>query len=190
MNTAGTMNTQDTNMGTYSTSDIAVLLIDMQRSFFKNIDESEKGKLIESQLEVIQYCHSQDIPIIHIEYRNQGRTIPEIKHALKQTSKIYISKSAPDAFSTDSLERTIRNKLHRNTLFLMGVYASECVYSSGWGAKELGFEVISSQDVIADSSDTTYYTLIGRNESLESFYKKKDIKLYKTYKDFFSKLKN
>lgn len=177
-------------MVAYSHSDVAVLLIDMQRSFIKNINISERARLIESQLKVIDYCIFKNIPIIHIEYQKQGSTIPEIKKALRNTNAYYIPKCAPDAFSEKGLSRIIRDELNRNTLFLMGVYASECVYSSGWGAKELGFKVVTARDVIADSSDTEYYTLIGRNGSLESFYEQKDMRFYTSYKEFLENIKN
>jgi nicotinamidase-related amidase len=171
-------------------SDLAVLLIDMQQSFIKDVSVPERKKLIKTHIDIIRYCNEQNIPLIHVEYAGQGKTVPQIRKVLNETNTIYISKSAPDVFSENGLGDIIRKELNRNTLFLMGLYASECVYSSGWGAKELGFEVITSNDVIADHADTTYYTSIKRNSSLETFYKEKDIKFYQTYKEFFNTLKN
>lgn len=177
-------------MPTYSNSDLAVMLIDMQKSFFNGVYSSERERLEKSQLQVIKHCYTHNIPIIHVEYINHGKTISKIQRALAKTSTILILKSAPDVFSENGLGSIIRDKLQRNTLFLMGLYASECVYSSGWAAKDLGFEVITAEDVIADHMDTAHNILEGREISLESFYNQKNIKLYNSYKDFFNIIDN
>lgn len=175
-------------MDNYSKSDIAVLIIDMQQRWLKEIDISERIMLIESSKAIIEYCCTNSIPIIKVEYDGYGKTIPPIENKLKHTNVIPIQKSCPDAFDGTDLSTILKDELGRNTFFMMGVYASQCISSTGSGGINSGLRAITAGNVIADDIGTSQHTSQGINCSLEKYYRGLGIGFYTTYNDFLAKI--
>lgn len=57
----------------------ALIVVDMQNFFLKNMQSKNKKKLIENQIQVINHCIKNSIPVIELEYiypgENRGKTI-------------------------------------------------------------------------------------------------------------------
>lgn len=154
---------------------LAVLLIDMQDDFLETIDYDEEYKEIPYQLEVLEYCKNNDIPVFVLEYKSCGQTVKILKDKVDSLeNKTYITKHRDDGFiETDLAEQLRKNKI--DTVLLMGIYASACVLNTAAGAVIAGFNVMTSKDLIADPE---FY---NGNESIEWY---EDNGIYRdNYKD-------
>lgn len=140
---------------------VAVLLIDMQEWFLQSIDYSEQRREIPYQLEVLEYCKNNSIPVFVLEYKDCGSTVKILKNKVDSLEKkVYITKNYDDGFvQTDLAKQLRRNNI--DTVLLMGINASACVLSTASGAIMAGFKVMTSDDIIADPRS---YDL---NESIE-----------------------
>jgi len=132
---------------------LAVLIIDMQPSFISRLREGEKERTIPNQIKVIRMCGTEKVPIFvtELEYWNNGRTIPEIMDEVSKNSASPvepISRQFSDAFDLTGLDSLLRNN-GIGKLFLMGAYAEYCVLRTAEEAIGLGYQVITSNDVIA-----------------------------------------
>lgn len=157
---------------------LAVLLIDMQDSFLKEVAEEEKRREIPYQLDVLDYCKDNNIPVIVLEYELYGETVPVLKKKVDSLPvKEYITKSYDDGFfelkttkrshtygriiklldekllDDDFLKTEVEDKLRAygiDSILLMGINASGCVLRTAESAVKLGFKIITSKDLIAD----------------------------------------
>lgn len=157
-----------------SSKKLAVLLIDMHDSFLKEVAEEEKEKEIPYQLDVLDYCKDNNIPVIVLEYELYGETIRVLKKKVDSLPvKEYITKSYDDGFfklkpnikpfqsygrptklhDDDFLKTELEDKLRAygvDSILLMGINASGCVLKTAESAVKLGFKIITSKDLIAD----------------------------------------
>lgn len=126
---------------------VAALLIDMQPAF---LSYSEDRKIIPNQLLVLKECAKREIPIFIIEYHGELATVECILKKVRKAPEFYIlRKSSDSAFRSTSLHDLLRN-LRIDTLLLMGVSASACVYDTARDAIERGYKLITSNTVIAN----------------------------------------
>ncbi|MBI4918586.1 cysteine hydrolase, partial [archaeon] len=131
----------------------AVILIDMQ---YDPIDDlfSPAGKvLISSQLEVLDYCAKNDVPVVIVEYFNKGNltTSPVLLDKCSQVPRSRIvTKYAFDAFREGSTPdfNGVLNELDSDDLTLMGVAASMCVRTTASSAVKRGYTIGTSLDLI------------------------------------------
>jgi nicotinamidase-related amidase len=146
--TNSTQSIQSTNNG------LAIMLIDMQRDFVpKKLFPEDEQALYESHSKIIQeLCINRNIPLINVLYAGSGPVVPNTKKYLDMCKilKTHI-KSSPNAFESGSRLYSNLKQMQIDTLFIMGVNASACVYDSAISAtKDKGFKVITADDVIAD----------------------------------------
>lgn len=160
---------------------LAVLLIDMQEIFLKDIFDEERKREIPYQIEVLDYCKANDIPVFVLEYEREGSTIPVLKDKIDSLNKkSYIIKSHSNGFEGTDLEKQLKFENAEN-LLLMGINASACVLETAEGALERGYNLMTSKDLIADSFGECYDP---ESDVLESRYWYKKNSIYRdNYKD-------
>jgi|SRR3989344_1041311 len=136
-------------------SNVGIILVDMQEGFTRNIRDLDT--LIESQVKVIWWCAKLDFPLAVLEKEPETyqQTIPYLNGSISEIPRHKkFRKKKMNGFHNRGLEKILRAWKVRE-VFLMGVYASQCVYSTAKGAKSRGFGVHTSGDVIKDR--TTFY---------------------------------
>ncbi|MDP2906411.1 MAG: isochorismatase family cysteine hydrolase [Nanoarchaeota archaeon] len=140
---------------------LAVLVIDMQEWFLGSIEYEEKHKEIPYQLEVLEYCKTNDIPVFVLEYKDCGPTVKILKDKVDSLEKkTYITKDYDDGFVKTDLAKQLR-KNRIDTVLLMGINASACVLNTAAGAVMAGFNVMTSDDLIADPKSYNSNESIG-----------------------------
>ncbi len=133
-----------------SSKKLAVLLIDMQDFFLKEVSEEEKKSEIPYQLEVLDYCKDNNIPVFVLEYLECGETTRILKEKVDSLPvKEYVTKSRNDGFFKTNLETKLRS-YGIESILLIGVNASGCVKETAEGAIRAGFKIMTSKDLIAD----------------------------------------
>lgn len=153
---------------------IAVFLIDMQDSFLKSINTSEKEREVPYQIEVLDYCKRNEIPVFVLEYEGHGSTTNILKKRLDELdNKVYITKFHEDGFKDTDLSDQLNQRGIKNIL-LMGVNASACVLNTAKGAISKGYKIMTSKDLIADKVETSWQFWWDYNESID-WYKENGI---------------
>lgn len=133
-----------------SSKNLAVILIDMQDSFLDEVSKEERNKEIPYQLDVLDYCKDNRIPVFVLEYHGCGETVRVLKEKVDSLPvKTYITKHYDDGFFETSLEKKLREQ-GVESILLMGVNASGCVRRTAESAVELGFKILTSKGLIAD----------------------------------------
>ncbi len=134
------------------TTDIAVLLIDMQTEFVKSLPRGEKERIVPAQIEVIRRCGREGIPLFVIEYERGGDTLIELSQeveGIKATTRVIrMSKSENSAFLGTNLKKTLR-ALGVKRLFLMGINAGCCVKETAEDAIKSKFSIVTSPEVVS-----------------------------------------
>ena len=111
----------------------AVLVIDMQGSFLKGMDEKLKKALIDSQVEILRYCAEYDIPIIIIEYADsvlpwskniEYNTIDDITEFVKSHKYDKVRKRSDSGFKKTVLEEVLRGLNARNVKEILAKFLS------------------------------------------------------------------
>lgn len=141
----------------------AVLLIDMQEYFVRQLPKEERERIVPNQIGVLRRCARETIPLFVIEYwlpstidRSFGSVISELEAeiAFVKKEKIKrIQKYNDSAFYRTGL-RIILKKMGVTRLFLMGINSGCCVKDTAIDALDAGFSVITSKTVISDSFPT------------------------------------
>lgn len=129
---------------------LAVLLIDMQEGFVRNLSKEEKRRIVRNQQKVLRWCVRMRIPIIVVCYERYGRVIAPLRKQLEGTRCVVrrITKNWNDAFEGTPLADILKN-LKITRLFLMGINAVYCVMDTAAGALHNGFSICTSNAVIA-----------------------------------------
>lgn len=131
-------------------SPAAVLLIDMQDRFLKDLSEKTREILIEEQINLIDDCSRMKVPIIVLEFKSFGKTIPKLASEIGKLKEVtVIEKDFNSGFEETNLDLVIK-RLGVQRLVLTGINASFCVRSTAWAALSRGIEVITSYPLIAD----------------------------------------
>jgi len=127
--------------------DTAVLIIDVQSPFLYQVRRKEE--FVQKQKELLSFCRKNKIPVAIIEYYASGETNKEITDSLPGCiSKTFIKKY-DSAFSNHDLSLWLESRGIKN-LILSGLFESCCVYRTAKNAKEKGYGVITSKDLISD----------------------------------------
>lgn len=131
----------------------AVILIDMQTAFVPKLAKPERESEISNQIEVLSFCRNHNIPVFLIELQNSGKTIKRLSHVINGLrKKKLIIKRANNAFYKTQLHSELKKAGIKNIL-LMGLNASICVRETAKHALMLGYNIITSRDIIADAKD-------------------------------------
>ena len=164
----------------------ALLVIDVQEDFFnKNgklpVDEKTRQVTLNNINKIIEKLNKLDFLVIYIgnEFKkndkaNKSRNFAAIKGSsgaklfsgLKIINNNYFSKDEGNAFSSKELnDFLISNNI--DDIYIVGVYASYCVFETAKGAKKKGYNVIIFEDGIADKD------ISSRNEAIKNYLKNK-----------------
>jgi hypothetical protein len=121
----------------------------MQAGFLRRLSEEELAALVDAQVAVIRHCVAQKYPIVLVETHGEGSTIPQLYREVMQTNFVTITKHDDDGFRGTELRRILQS-LAVDALLLMGVNANACVKETAITAKDLGFRIITAEDLIKD----------------------------------------
>jgi nicotinamidase-related amidase len=128
----------------------AVLLIDMQTLFVRDLRKSLLKRLIIEQKKVVSLCVELGIPLIVLEYSGYGKTVPALVKAFEGIKSAHLLfKSGANGFYSTSLEYLLGSLLV-NTVVPIGVNASGCVFSTAREAFNLGYDVLTAKPLMAD----------------------------------------
>ncbi|MEA2097834.1 MAG: isochorismatase family protein [Patescibacteria group bacterium] len=132
---------------------LVVILIDMQQIFLDGLKKKNRERIIANQIFIIRWCAQENIPVVVLEYRGSGETIDVLAKELKKIEDLrIILKSYDNGFYYTELKDVLEERNAKN-LFLMGINASACVKRTAIGAREEGFSIITSNDVIGGNND-------------------------------------
>ncbi len=122
----------------------------MQSSFTNRLLDNVRTRLVEAQKQILRTCARKDIPIVVLEYWNHKDTINEISRELRLIPRVrFILKRNWDGFQATILNEVL-NGFKAESLLFMGVYASGCVLSTASTAVNLGYNIFTSEDLIAE----------------------------------------
>lgn len=134
---------------------VAVVVVDMQSHFLEEVDKDEFKKELPYQLDVLEYAKDNNIPVFVLEFYNVYETIPEIKEKIEGMDVQYFTKHNNDGFKGTNLDEKLEAAGIEH-LVLMGVYASACVMETAKGALKHGYNILVSDDLIADPNGLVY----------------------------------
>lgn len=133
---------------------VAVLIVDMQTEFLKDLARGARQILVSAQVQVIGECAERDIPVIVLEFdkRYHGSTVAPIMNALRRVPRVFrLSKDRNDGFTNKDLQTTLE-ELGIGKIILMGVNATFCVRETAQSAVRKGYQILTADDLIADGS--------------------------------------
>ena len=133
---------------------VVVLLTDMQDGYVRLLSPETRKRVIQHQLATIELCAERDVPVIALEMNvlAYGHTLPVLRQALYEVRRsMVLVKPKPDGFYGTDLADLV-DAMEADTAFLMGLYASACVRSTGRGALDAGLQIVTSPNVIADKA--------------------------------------
>lgn len=138
----------------------ALLVIDVQKQFFK--EDPETAKWLNSAVEYIQYAvpmfRKHKLPVIYIQHKEdesglvpgfEGFDLPDAFEVLPED--IRITKTYGNSFNKTGLAEKLQ-ELGVDTPILAGYCAEFCVLSTYRGALDLDLHPIILRDAIASSS--------------------------------------
>lgn len=160
---------------------MSALVIDMQACFLYDLDSSDLGGLIRSQIGFIKHLRKKEIPIYLIEHKMGFRTIKPIRTATGKYSKL-IRKYYRSGFSNTGLDDALRG-IYADHLLVLGVYSLSCIKDTIVDALQMGYRVSTSLDLIRPHPNDQ-----GVNTPLD-FSDSQQLTLYKNYKDLNQSLK-
>lgn len=135
---------------------LAIVIIDMQDHFIGSMSEIRRNNLIDRQLEILQECIDQDLPVVVLEYDGSGPTTSRLKAKLSQVPRLEtIVKYLDDGFYGTNLDQVLKN-LGVESILLTGVNASVCVRKTASSAVNIGYNVITGKHLITDVSCDGY----------------------------------
>lgn len=140
----------------------ALVVIDMQEIFITRGGNAEKPKnkdkvqrIIEEQLRAIERAKRAGIPIIFIEYSNEGKTHDRLKKAAEGAADVaFFEKTTDGMLDEGNAHRgkltDFLQKKSINTLVVTGANGGACVHDSIDGALKHEFSVVAYDNGIAD----------------------------------------
>jgi len=138
--------------GLQNKNSLAVIIVDMQEYFLEDLEEEDRNRIIENQINIIHWCAKNNCPIVVLEYYQRGPTIGILKEKLKRVPRVKtVIKRDDNGFEGTKLNRVL-NKLRVKTLLLVGINANACVRSTACGGKKNGFNIATSESLIANDS--------------------------------------
>ncbi len=138
------MEAQETN--TNEDMKPALLVIDVQKAYFKKMDQSAVEKPIEVINDAVKMFNEYNQPTIYIYHRNNTSSKYQyIDEIIVPENATKILKQYGSAFDQTELNNILK-ELNCNTLFLCGLSATACVKATYLGAKELGYNTFLIKD--------------------------------------------
>jgi hypothetical protein len=175
-------------LSTYS--GLGVMLIDMQKSFIFGKSDTlffdDEAMLYRTHTDIIRkLCIDNYVPLINVIYEGSGMVSPIIMEEIKKVPILYpYVKSSPNAFGGKSRLASTLKKMNIDTLLMMGVYASACVYDSATTAVKKDFNVVTANDIIADCIRLK----LKSKDKREGEFVENGVKYYRSYTEFLDTL--
>lgn len=124
----------------------ALLVIDVQKAYFKKMDQSAVEKPIEVINDAVKIFNEHNQPIIYIYHRNNTSEKHQyIDEIIVPEDATKVLKHYGNAFNKTELN-SILKELDCNTLFLCGLSATACVKATYLGANELSYNTFLIKD--------------------------------------------
>jgi isochorismate hydrolase len=131
---------------------LAVLLIDMQDYYTRRLAEATREGIVAQQIQVIRTCAEKDVPLVILEYRSRGRTIPVLLDEIAKVPRaVMITKSHNNGFMGTRLDKVLR-RFGAAEIAFMGINASSCVRDTADSAISLKYKIVTADNVIADEA--------------------------------------
>jgi nicotinamidase-related amidase len=131
---------------------LVVLLIDMQDYYVRLLTKATQEGIVAQQIRVIRTCAEKNVPLVVLEYRGCGRTIPILLDEITKVPRVItIAKSYNNGFRGTKLHKVLR-RFGATELALMGINASSCVRDTADSAISLRYRIVTANDVIADEA--------------------------------------
>lgn len=134
---------------------VAVVLVDMQIFFLKNLKPDIKKELIANQLKVINFSIAHNIPLIVLEYKAggilRGKTTKGLQEKIQKISRVKVLiKESNSGFTKTNLDQILK-EAKITKLVLMGINANGCVQDTAIAALRRKYTVASSKGIIANT---------------------------------------
>ncbi len=118
----------------------ALLVIDVQKVYFKRMDQSDVDKPIEVINTAVELFNDHNLPVIYIYHRNNTSEKHQfIDEIVVPENATKVLKQYGNAFTKTELNDILK-ELNCNTLFLCGLSATACVKATYQGGDELEYE--------------------------------------------------
>lgn len=135
----------------------AVLIVDMEEimvnghGYIAPPDSVEMEREIGYQVDIIAECKEQGIPIYQVQREGFGPVHPRLLKAMGRGEREPMIKYHLSGFDETSLHEELSD-LGIENLIVMGLFAGACVKSTVSDAVQLGYRVITSPEITANSS--------------------------------------
>lgn len=176
-------------------SGFAVILVDMQYGFYDRLVADEYGfynrsdisqsktleQLVNTQIELLKWAVSHDIPVMVLEYTTMGATDSRLMNVIKNHKHKVITKYTNNGFNDLSkyeVEDTLR-EWGIDSIIIAGINGCCCVHDTAVGGIKSGFDVMTSSDIVADLNERPIlypnYTWFFKNKKFVVFENLQDI---------------
>lgn len=134
----------------------ALIVVDPQKEFAQAFDSYDIKIMSEANNSLISYCEKNKIPVylaVSPDFGNE--IIPSMKNSLANAVKIPKPKCIDSAFSNKKLLESLI-KDGSDNLIITGIDAPYCVKRTAQDALKNGFNIYSSDDLIATRPNTEF----------------------------------
>lgn len=129
------------------------VVVDMLDYYLSAHSSGVVEAMVENQLSVIDYLNQANFPVVALEYKNRGRTIPPIRKIIRKNhGHEYFVKENNDGFLDTGLLSKLR-ELGSEHLVVMGINESFCVFETCQSGFHYGFQISTAKDLIGDPHD-------------------------------------
>ena len=163
---------------------LAVAVVDMQSDFLADISNYGARKLIGSQIAVIKRCRTENIPLLYFELLGCGITHFNLQEEFAGLKRFHGPKIRTPTIS--SIDGIIEDRLDAwgiDTLYLMGMNRSLCVFELAREARGLNKRIMLSEDVTADVP-----AVEPRHKEIAMGWYSKFASYERTYQDAFNNI--
>ena len=171
----------------------AVVIIDMQErnkydpflsgDMLAGVHPKVREEVIKNQRAVIDYAMGHGISVYNVESADYTPTLPQVNggNMFTKVDGDYTHGLAAINSHRETLEQTLRGNAV-DTLLVMGIYTSACVHEFTTYAVLHGFDVLLSDDLMADPFPNPADT----NATLREYQRTKSVTYRNDYKDLLS----
>lgn len=163
----------------------ALVIVDMQNFFLKNSINKDVDSVINNQRKVIDFFNKNNSPIVFLEYQDEknsrGCVLPVLSKKAK--NKYTIKKLSNGGFTNTDLNKILKD-LKIKKIVLVGINANGCVQDTAIGAIRRGYEIISSEDLMAN----IYFDNLGLSRNNKKWYQE-NTKFFEKYNTLLKYLK-
>ncbi len=144
--------------------DSILLIIDMQDRLVNSpvFPIYERGKIVENIKALIKTANVFKLPVMVVEQKKLGETIPEIKELLHQYNMYHpIEKLCFSSYGNEEFRRRLE-EINRTRVLICGVETHICVIQTALDLVENGYSTQIIKDATSSHLKTDFETAIGR----------------------------